>query len=84
MWIIDEIPGAEALMSKFKWGPSFLKLNEELLNVYKGCSDAKDVIEKQNEYLKRIEEEAKAEKEKPMDLPPSDSEGEYEDEDEDE
>ncbi|CAD5218626.1 unnamed protein product [Bursaphelenchus okinawaensis] len=84
LWIINEIPAAEALMSKFKWGPNFLKLNEEVLEIYRGCKDSKDLIEKQNEHLKKLEEEHQRDRERGMDLPPSYSEEDEGEEEEDE
>ncbi len=34
---------AEALLSKFGWGHGFPQLNESLIEVYRGCADAKEV-----------------------------------------
>lgn len=49
---------AQALMSCFKWGHSFLSLNEGLLELYAACSTAEEVIAAQNEHLQSMREEA--------------------------
>lgn len=76
LWIVGEKSGARLIMNKFKWGPNFLKINEDVLELYRQCRDAKDVIDKQNSYLKQLEEEAAAEKQRPVDMPSSTSESE--------
>ncbi|KAF9925400.1 ribosome biogenesis protein tsr3 [Modicella reniformis] len=47
----------DELMSKFKWGHAFKKVNAELLSKYSKCTDSKSVIAAQNEYLAMIERE---------------------------
>ena len=42
---------ATELLSKFKWGPHFLVINEELLARYAQAKDSTAVIEIQREYL---------------------------------
>lgn len=46
----------EILLKKFKWGPNFFKLNEELLDAYANCDCSADVIKSQNAYLKKNEQ----------------------------
>ncbi|MDS0293990.1 DUF367 family protein [Halogeometricum luteum] len=48
---------AEALLSKFTWGHTFLELNEEPLRRYADCADSAEVVEIQREYLERGESE---------------------------
>lgn len=48
---------AEHFLSKFKWGASFLSLNEELLTKYAACTTSAEVITVQNEYLATAREE---------------------------
>lgn len=78
LYIIGEKAAAEKLMDTFSWGRTFLKLNEEALDLYASCSNSKEVIQKQNEYIKKCEEEATAMKNQEIDLPPgfSDEDGE--------
>lgn len=57
----------EALMSKFKWGHAFAKVNGELLARYAKCKDSAEVVEVQNEYLKKIEEDEQRRREKEED-----------------
>jgi len=40
------------IMSGFKWGPHFLKLNEELLESYSKAKNSLNVVEIQNKYLR--------------------------------
>ncbi|HEX3014377.1 MAG TPA: DUF367 family protein [Methanobacterium sp.] len=42
---------AEDIMSQFKWGPHFLKLNEELLESYSKAKSSLEIVEIQNEYI---------------------------------
>ncbi len=39
------------IMSGFKWGPHFIKLNEELLESYSKAKNSLEVVEIQNEYM---------------------------------
>ncbi|XP_041363175.1 18S rRNA aminocarboxypropyltransferase-like [Gigantopelta aegis] len=47
----------ELLLSKFKWGASFYKVNRELLDKYTTCKSSAEVIAVQQEYLASLEEE---------------------------
>ncbi|KAF9899767.1 ribosome biogenesis protein tsr3 [Lobosporangium transversale] len=47
----------DELLSKFKWGHAFKKVNAELLAKYSKCTDSASVIAAQNEYLSMIEKE---------------------------
>lgn len=42
---------ATEIMSLFKWGPHFLKLNEELLEAYSKAENSLEVVKIQNEYI---------------------------------
>ncbi|XP_065834109.1 18S rRNA aminocarboxypropyltransferase-like isoform X2 [Oscarella lobularis] len=42
---------AEELLSKFKWGHSFVKLNKDLLDSYSKCDGPADVIAVQQKFL---------------------------------
>jgi pre-rRNA-processing protein TSR3 len=44
---------AEAILSKFTWGHTFLELNAEPLRRYSECTDSADVVAVQQEYLDR-------------------------------
>ncbi|MBI5681487.1 MAG: DUF367 family protein [Methanobacterium sp.] len=39
------------IMSQFKWGPHFLKLNEELLEAYSKARSSLEVVKIQNEFI---------------------------------
>lgn len=42
---------AERILAKFRWGHTFLELNEEPLRRYADCADSSEVIDVQSEYL---------------------------------
>ena len=74
---------ADIILSKFKWGHSFLKLNEELLMEYSKCFDGGSVIKVQNEFLKREEKKKTDKRHRGYDeledlMPPIGSSGESE------
>ena len=39
-------------MSHFKWGPTFLILNKELLEAYSEAKTSKDVVKAQYDFIK--------------------------------
>lgn len=57
-------------MEKFKWGPNFLHLNAEELNIYSKCANSKEVIKRQSEILEKMDAEALQQRNQPIDLPP--------------
>lgn len=54
---------AEEILSTFSYGPSFLEINEEVLDLYAACEDEEAVKKCEEEWLKKIEEEWKADRE---------------------
>ena len=46
---------ADHLLSKFKWGPNFYRLNKRLIQMYQKCSDAASVSQAQQQFLEREE-----------------------------
>lgn len=48
---------AQKLMDKFSYGEEFYRLNEALFEIYAACEDGEQVLKRQNEYLKKIDEE---------------------------
>ena len=51
MYITGFQNSAEFYLSKFSWGHSFLELNADLLDKYAECSNSKDVIKIQTEFI---------------------------------
>ena len=47
----------DMLLSRFKWGASFYKVNRELLDQYMDCQSSTEVISVQQEYLASLERE---------------------------
>lgn len=57
LYICNFVDAAIAVLDEFTWGQEFIKLNEELLELYRNCKDSEDVVRKQNEWLKQVESE---------------------------
>ncbi|XP_059475281.1 18S rRNA aminocarboxypropyltransferase [Neocloeon triangulifer] len=74
-YILGEKDTANFYLSKFSWGHSFIKLNQELLDIYAACKDGAEIIKAQQEYLDKEEIERQRRREMP-DFPPSESESE--------
>jgi pre-rRNA-processing protein TSR3 len=51
--LFGEREQAETILSKFRWGETFLELNDEPLRRYADCADSTDVVAVQQEYLDR-------------------------------
>jgi pre-rRNA-processing protein TSR3 len=51
--LFGERDQAEAVVSKFRWGETFLELNDEPLRRYADCADSTEVVVVQQEYLDR-------------------------------
>ncbi len=49
--ILGERDHAEQILSKFRWGETFLELNEEPLRRYAACADSSEIVAVQQEYL---------------------------------
>lgn len=42
---------ADLLLSKFKWGPEFLRLNKKLLDAYAGAKDSSEIVRLQSSFM---------------------------------
>jgi pre-rRNA-processing protein TSR3 len=42
---------AEMLLSKFKWGPEFIRLNQKLLDAYAEAKNSTEVVELQKKFM---------------------------------
>jgi Ribosome biogenesis protein, C-terminal len=51
LYICGRRAAALALLQEFSWGPEFVRLNQEVLDLYAACTDAQDVVQKQNAWL---------------------------------
>jgi hypothetical protein len=65
---------AAAILGKFKWGQTFLKINAELFERYDRCNTPGEVVAAQNAWLAHLQLERATKVE--VLYPPSDSEGE--------
>jgi len=50
-YIVGLKNNANQIMSQFKWGPHFLKLNKELLEAYSHAKTSIEVVKIQNEFI---------------------------------
>ena len=50
-YIVGLKDNAVEIMSQFKWGPHFLKLNHELLEAYSRAKTSSEVVKIQNEFI---------------------------------
>eukprot|EP00158_Paraphelidium_tribonemae_P005903 Partr_v1_DN27581_c0_g1_i1_m30717 putative pre-rRNA processing protein involved in ribosome biogenesis (By similarity) len=82
---------AEHILSKFKWGMTFVDLNRELFEIYAECLDGQQVVQAQDRYMERIEQEHAEERRLKKssgycdyDMPTSESESESEEDEEEE
>lgn len=66
------------LLSKFKWGPSFFDINEELIDTYLKCKTSGEIITAQSEYLEKCKTDNMLNQNRILDMPPSASEDEDE------
>lgn len=71
---------AEKVMEQFGWGPEFIKINRELMDLYAAAKDGTDVVRVQERWLEKLEQEMASKATRIRELPPSDSEPEYEEE----
>lgn len=51
LYILGDVEGAEAVMSKFKWGPHFLQLNRQPLEDYRRAESSTEVVTAMRGYL---------------------------------
>jgi pre-rRNA-processing protein TSR3 len=42
---------AQMILSKFKWGPEFLRLNQRFLDAYSRAKNSEEVVKLQNEFM---------------------------------
>jgi pre-rRNA-processing protein TSR3 len=82
LYICGKQDAAVALLSNFSWGEEFIRLNKEVLDIYAGCANAEEVVEKQNEWLAMTKVEAERNSSRAAELPPSDDEYCSDDDDE--
>ena len=64
---------AKLYLSKFKWGKSFLKLNNDIFKMYIKCNNSQEIISAQKKYIQEIVEENKLNQNRTIDLPTSES-----------
>lgn len=58
LYICGRKEAAFKLVDEFAWGSEFFRLNQELLDIYANCSDAEEVIARQNAWLASAEDKA--------------------------
>ena len=55
LYICNYVDAAKAVLDEFGWGKEFIKINEELLELYRTSADADEVVKRQNEWLEKVE-----------------------------
>ena len=70
MYITGYKDEAAKYMSKFSWGPSFLDMNNDILERYSKCRNSKEIIDTQQKILEELEKEHNN-RDDEIDLPPS-------------
>lgn len=48
------------MLDKFKWGPSFISINLDLLEAYSACANSTEIVAVQNAHIERCEAEQAA------------------------
>ncbi len=61
-FVTDYTDLAESYLSKFKWGKTFTKMNDDFLEGYSNCKTSDDVITFQNEKLQKLRQEREADR----------------------
>jgi len=51
LFVLGHQDKASELLNKFKWGPTFLKLNNDLLNDYLNADSLQSILETEQEYF---------------------------------
>jgi len=51
LYIVSYEEQAEQLLSLFKWGPEFIRLNQELLDAYAQAQNSTEVVELQKKFM---------------------------------
>ncbi len=57
LFILGEQEQSRAIMSRFKWGAEFFRLNEEMLLAYSRAKTGEEVVELQSRFMNRSHEE---------------------------
>lgn len=58
LYICGKVDAAKVILKEFGWGIEFIKLNKELLELYRTSKDAAEVIQRQNDWLARAESDS--------------------------
>eukprot|EP00940_MAST-03C_sp_MAST-3C-sp2_P001721 g1721.t1 len=57
LYIVGLKKEADEIMNQFKWGPEFYKLNRELFEAYARCETAAEIVEAQNEWIRKAQKD---------------------------
>jgi pre-rRNA-processing protein TSR3 len=80
LYIVGFKEDAEIVMSKFTWGPEFLKINSEYLEAYSACSTSEEVSSVQAGIMQQMAHDASTRWNRSRELPPEYTEYEEEEE----
>lgn len=82
LYICGKFDAAIALLQEFSWGMEFIRLNQELLDIYAMCESSEEVVRRQNEWLEEAERAQKESHDIVGALPSMDNENYYESDEE--
>ncbi|KAL7531564.1 hypothetical protein ACHAWF_003828 [Thalassiosira exigua] len=57
LYICGFVDAAKAVLDEFGWGREFIKINQELLELYRTSTDAEEVVKRQNQWLEKVEKD---------------------------
>ena len=60
LYICGKFDAARTLLQEFSWGEEFFSLNQQVLDLYASCNNAREVVQKQNEWLEGARNEKDA------------------------
>lgn len=74
LYICGRVDAALAILQEFSWGMEFIRLNQELLDIYASCENSEEVVRRQNQWLEQAEREQKESHEVLGELPSMENE----------
>ncbi|MHA2168426.1 MAG: DUF367 family protein [Candidatus Kariarchaeaceae archaeon] len=54
LWILGENKHATSLLSKFRWGNTFIDINIKRLEAYAACSNSSEVVNIQEQFMSQL------------------------------
>ncbi|CDK25561.1 unnamed protein product [Kuraishia capsulata CBS 1993] len=61
--IVGHLDWAKDLLQHFSWGPTFLKINKDIIKIYQQCTDAESVKKAEEDWIETLAREKQERKE---------------------